>query len=157
MTDPSPPARRRFFIPWVPKPKTMKRIGRLHIKLYQRTRGVLGGRVDGLDMFLLTTTGRKSGLERTVVIPYFRREGKLLTIASYGGNKVNPAWYINLRANPAVRYQIGGERHAGVARTAAGDERRRLWDSVAHEHPRFKRYLAWCGDREIPVVVIDSP
>jgi len=155
MADSSPPARRRFFIPWVPKPKTMKRIGRLHIQLYQRTRGLLGARADGLDIFLLTTTGRKSGVDRTVAIPYFRREGKLLTIASYGGNKKNPAWYINLRANPDVRYQIGGEVQRGTARTATGEERQRLWDSVAHEHPRFKRYLKWCGDREIPVVVID--
>ena len=155
MSDSHLPARRRFFIPWVPKPDTMKRIGRLHIKLYERTHGLIGGRADGLDIFLLTTTGRKSGQDRTVAIPYFRREGKLLTIASYGGNKVNPAWYVNLRANPSVRYQIGGQVRTGTARTTTGEERQRLWDSVAYEHPRFKRYLKWCGDREIPVVVIE--
>ncbi|MCA9579114.1 MAG: nitroreductase family deazaflavin-dependent oxidoreductase [Polyangiales bacterium] len=155
MSDSHLPARRRFFIPWVPKPDTMKRIGRLHIKLYERTHGLIGGRADGLDIFLLTTTGRKTGIERTVAIPYFRRDGKLLTIASYGGNKVHPAWYVNLRANPRVIYQIGGQLFTGTARTTTGEERQRLWDSVAHEHPRFNRYLAWCGDREIPVVVID--
>lgn len=133
----------------------MKRIGKLHIQLFRRTRGLVGGRVDGLDIFLLTTRGRKTGLERTVAIPYFRREGKVLTIASYGGNTVNPAWYVNLRANPDVSYELGGRVYRGVARTAMGDERQRLWDSVADEHPRFNRYLAWCGDRQIPVVVID--
>ena len=91
MSDSHRPARRRWFIPWVPKPDTMKRIGKLHIQLFRRTRGLVGGRVDGLDIFLLTTRGRKTGLERTVAIPYFRREGKVLTIASYGGNTVNPA------------------------------------------------------------------
>ena len=154
MSDSHRPARRRWFIPWVPKPDTMKRIGKLHIQLFRRTRGLVGGRVDGLDIFLLTTRGRKTGLERTVAIPYFRREGKVLTIASYGGNTVNPAWYVNLRANPDVSYELGGRVYRGVARTAMGDERQRLWDSVADEHPRFNRYLAWCGERQIPVVVI---
>lgn len=133
----------------------MKRIGKLHIQLFRRTRGLIGRRVDGLDIFLLTTTGRKSGLPRTVAIPYFRREGKLLTIASYGGNKVHPAWYVNLRAHPTVQYQMGADVRTGTARTARGEERQRLWDAVVQEHPRFNRYLSWCGDREIPVVVID--
>ncbi len=152
----STPKTRRFFIPWVPKPATMKKIGKLHIRLFRATGGRIGKRADGLDIFLLTTTGRKSGVARTVAIPYFRREGKLLTIASYGGNVKNPAWYLNLASNPEVEVQIGARTFKAVARTAAGEERTRLWDSVAAEHPRFKRYLKWCGERVIPVVVLDE-
>ena len=67
----------RFFIRWVPKPKQMKKIGELHVRLYQATGGKVGGFLDGLDMLLLTTLGRKSGLLRTVAIPYFEVDGKL--------------------------------------------------------------------------------
>lgn len=134
----------------------MKRIGKLHIRLCRATGGLLGRRVDGLDIFLLTTTGRRSGLKRTVAIPYFRREGKLLTIASYGGNTKHPAWYLNLDASPVVSVQMGRREFRARARTATGGERERLWNSVAEEHPRFKRYLRWCGERIIPVVVLES-
>ena len=60
------------YIKWVPEPRMMKRMGEWHVRLYRWTGGILGGRMDGLDMLLLTTRGRKSGLERTVPLPYFR-------------------------------------------------------------------------------------
>ena len=60
------------YIKYVPAEATMKRIGKWHVRLYRATRGLIGKRLDGLDMLLLTTTGKKTGISRTVPLPYFR-------------------------------------------------------------------------------------
>ena len=53
------------YIRWVPGVRVMKWLSRLHTFLYRMTRGRIGARADGLDMLLLTTRGRRSGLLRT--------------------------------------------------------------------------------------------
>ena len=141
------------YIKWVPEPRLMKRMGEWHVRLYRLTGGLLGGRMDGLDMLLLTTRGRKTGLERTVPLPYYRDGERILLIASYGGNARNPAWLENIAADGHVTIQIGFRRRKARAVIAEGVERERLWQSVTSLYPRYLAYQTKTP-RQIPVVVI---
>ena len=142
------------YIKYVPKPKAMKRISKVHIALYKATGGMLGKRVDGLDILLLTTRGRKTGLERTVPLPYFTDGSRYLLMGSNGGGEKNPAWVHNARATPEVDIQVGARRMRARASVAEGEEYDRLWKHVTADHPRYDRYASWT-ERKIPIVVLE--
>ncbi len=144
----------RFYIPWVPRPGLMKRMGRWHVQIFRLTGGVIGRRADGLDMLLLTTRGRKTGLARATPLPYFVDADRLILIASFGGGEVDPAWAINLDAEPEVGIELSGESFAARARRARPAERARLWATITAEHPRYQVYQSNTS-REIPVIVVE--
>lgn len=144
------------YIRWVPAPQNIVRIGKIHTQLYRWTSGWVGCRLDGLDILLLTTTGKHSGLPRCVPLPFFRDGSNYLLVASFGGNERNPAWYANLLANPRVELQDRAQRWSSDARVAQGTERARLWDLITYEFPRYLNYQARTP-REIPVIVLDGP
>jgi deazaflavin-dependent oxidoreductase (nitroreductase family) len=141
------------YVKWVPKPGLMKRMGHWHVTLYRLTGGLLGGRMDGLEMLLLTTTGRKSGKPRTVPLPYFRDGAHYVLIASYGGNLRNPAWLDNIAANGDVTIQIRFRRAKARAVVADDAERDRIWRDITALYPRYLAYQEKTP-RRIPVVVI---
>ena len=141
------------YVQWVPKPGLMKRMGHWHATLYRLTGGLLGGRMDGLEMMLLTTTGRKSGKPRTVPLPYFRDGAHYVLIASYGGNPRNPAWLDNIAANGEVTIQIRFRRAKARAVVADDAERDRIWRDITALYPRYLAYQEKTP-RRIPVVVI---
>jgi len=76
----------------------------------------------------LTTTGRRTGRERSVILAYFEDGPNLIGIAMNGWADGEPAWWLNLQAHPdaTVALRRGGPRTV-KARTAEGDERSRLW------------------------------
>lgn len=87
----------------------LKVIGTLHRLLYQCSSGRIGGTFRGGPVLLLTTTGRKTGQERTWPLCYLPGPGdELVLVASGGGAPRHPAWYLNLRANPRVSIRLGG-------------------------------------------------
>ncbi len=141
------------YIKYVPAEATMKRIGKWHVRLYRATRGLIGRRVDGLDVLLLTTTGKKTGLSRTVPLPYFRDGSNYLLIASFGGNAKNPAWFHNLTANPSVELQVGAKQMRATAVISEESERQRIWQQITREYPRYIAYQQKT-ERTIPVVVL---
>ncbi len=141
------------YIKYVPAEATMKRIGKWHVRLYRATRGLIGRRVDGLDVLLLTTTGKKTGLSRTVPLPYFRDGSNYLLIASFGGNAKNPAWFHNLTANPSVELQVGAKQMRATAVISEESERQRIWQQITREYPRYIAYQQK-AERTIPVVVL---
>lgn len=92
-----------------PRGRTLAAITALHRRLYRWTGGLIGGDAGGLATLLLTTTGRKTGLARTVPLPYFASPADadaVLVVASFSGGPRNPAWYENLVAHPEVHVQI---------------------------------------------------
>lgn len=141
------------YIRFVPRPELMKRIGKWHVSLYRATRGVLGKRVDGLDILLLTTTGKKTGIARTVPLPYFRDGKNYVLVASFGGNDKNPAWFYNLKATPEVQVEVGFKRLTLRAEIPEAYERDRIWSQITHDFPRYLNYQAKT-ERKIPVVVL---
>src|SRR5690349_7434194 len=103
-----------------------------HRALLRATRGRLGlwrpkpGRWGALR---LTTTGRRTGRPRQVVVGYFEDGGNLVSMAMNGWGAAEPAWWLNLQADPHAFVELaGGLRRAVVARPAVGSERERLWE-----------------------------
>ena len=103
---------------------------------------------------LLTTTGRRSG-ERLIVPLFYGKAGEgWFVVASKGGAPDHPGWYKNILANPEVEVQVGTERVKARARTAAGEERARLWRQALEFWPPYADYQQKT-EREIPVVVLE--
>ena len=76
----------------------------------------------------LTTIGRRSGQERSVILGYFEDGPNLVTLAMNGWGEGEPAWWLNLQAHPQVRVQLTDGTREVVAHAATGQERARLWD-----------------------------
>ncbi len=130
----------------------MKYFARAHIWTYQKTNGRIGAKLLWFPAALLTTTGRKSGKPRTTPTLYLRDGDRVVLPASFGGRDSDPLWYRNLKANPKVHVQIGGEHLDLVARDATEDERRRYWPLLIKMYPPYRGYRD-AADRQIPLVV----
>jgi deazaflavin-dependent oxidoreductase (nitroreductase family) len=144
------------YIRWIPAPQNIKRIGKVHTWLYVVTRGVIGRRLDGMDVLLLTTIGHRSGVSRRVPLPYFRLGGRTVLVASFGGNPKDPAWIANIQKQPEVKVQAGAKRWDAQARITEGEERAEIWAQLTHEFPRYANYQTLTR-RLIPLVVIEPP
>jgi deazaflavin-dependent oxidoreductase (nitroreductase family) len=76
----------------------------------------------------LTTIGRRSGQERSVIVGYYEDGPNLVTMAMNGWGEAEPAWWLNLQAHPTARVQLADGTRQVVAHAATGAERDRLWD-----------------------------
>lgn len=92
-----------------------------HIHDYLDTDGRRGHRWHGMDTLLLTTRGRRSGKLRRTALIYGRDADRYVVVASNGGAKRHPAWYLNLVDNPAVLVQVAAEKFS--ARASAADRK----------------------------------
>lgn len=108
----------------------------------------------GRDVFLLTTTGARSGEPRTIPLAYSRDGDRFVVTASKGGAPTNPAWYFNLLADPMATIEVDLETIKVRATTAEGAERQRLWDQHVAIHVGIGEYPK-LTDRIIPVVVLE--
>jgi deazaflavin-dependent oxidoreductase (nitroreductase family) len=127
--------------------------GQEHVERYRETGGQEGHEWQGTTVLLLTTTGRKSGEERTTPLIYQPDGDRYVVVASKGGAPEHPAWYLNLAENPTVELQVMDERFTAQAATAEGEERERLWKLMAATWPAYDKYQS-STDRAIPVVVL---
>jgi len=76
----------------------------------------------------LTTRGRRSGRERRVILGYFEDGPNFVTMAMNGWSPGEPAWWLNLQANPEARVDLAKGGCAVRGRAAQGEERARLWE-----------------------------
>ena len=128
---------------------------RQNIDAYVATDGAEGHSMrEGVQVLLLSTLGRKSGLWRRTALIYGRAGDAYVLVASQGGAPRHPAWYGNLVAEPTAHVQVMGEKFEARARVAAGDERERLWGVMAAIWPDYDAYQTKT-EREIPIVVLD--
>ena len=75
----------------------------------------------GYGALRLTTTGRTSGQERSVILGYLEDGPNLVTLAMNGWIEGHPAWWLNLEAQPEAVVRLDGEEPRPVrARTAVG-------------------------------------
>jgi F420H(2)-dependent quinone reductase len=92
-----------------------------HRAIYRVTGGRLGlwrpkpGRWGTLR---LTTTGRRTGRSRSVIVGYFEDGPNLVTLAMNGWADPEPAWWLNLQAQPDATVDLLGEARAVRARAA---------------------------------------
>ena len=127
---------------------------KVHPWLYRMSGGRLLGRLVGMKVLLLTTTGAKTGAVRTTALTYLEAGSAYVVIGSFLGEPRHPAWVHNLRANPRATVQLGAREIAVTAREARGDERARLWQQLVALQPDYRAYEGRT-DREIPVVVLE--
>lgn len=128
-------------------------LSRGHGFLYRLLSGRLVARRGNADFLLLTTTGRQSRRSRTVALLYVTHQGSQAVIASYGGNPKAPNWLLNIRYEPSVQVQIGGERWDGTARIASEGERAELWPRFVAVFAGYEGYQAKTT-RVFPIVLI---
>lgn len=125
----------------------------LHRSLLEVSGGRIGGSIGGMPAVKLTTTGRKSGKPRTVMLTSPLRHGDdIVLVASYGGDDQHPAWYLNLRENPAVTIEMEGRTFTAEARTATEAEKAQLWPEITSAYKGYAGYQKRTG-RDIPVVL----
>lgn len=104
--------------------------------------GLWRPRPGGWGTLQLTTTGRRSGKPRQVVIGYLDDGAGPVALAMNGWDGAEPAWWLNLQADPrAVVRTRDGRRHV-VARRALGEERDRLWSRWAEIDENLDAYAA---------------
>lgn len=133
--------------------KTMNVLHRVTLKL---TGNRVGARLSGMPSLELTTVGRKSGKPRSVMLTSPVQEGDTyVLVASRGGDDTHPAWYLNLRDNPAVQVQFAGKPKQQMrARIATAEERVRLWPLVTSKYKNYGAYQKRTT-REIPLVILE--
>lgn len=103
----------------------------------------------------LTTTGRRSGRPRTVIVGYIEDGSKVVTMAMNGWDEGHPAWWLNLEANPDATVRLPRQPPRLVrARAAAGDERERLWERWSEIDEGLDGYAA-SRSTTTPVVVLE--
>jgi deazaflavin-dependent oxidoreductase (nitroreductase family) len=128
-------------------------LGPEHVRRYQETGGEVGYMWNGVPTLLLTTTGRRTGQDRTTPLIFGRDGDDYLVVASMGGAPRHPAWYLNLTAHPGATIQVRAERLAVTARTAADGEKPRLWRTMTEIWPNYDAYQSRT-ERVIPLVVL---
>ena len=128
-----------------------------HRGLYRLTRGRIGlwrpkpGRWGALR---LTTTGRRSGTEWSVILGYFEDGPNLVTMAMNGWSDGEPAWWLNLQANPEARVEVAGGGYQVRGRAAGGEERERLWARWGEIDKDLDAYAA-LRSTETAVVILE--
>jgi deazaflavin-dependent oxidoreductase (nitroreductase family) len=120
-------------------------------ELYRRT----GGRLSltgSAPVLLLTTVGRRTGLERTVPLLYLHEDGRLVVCnVNPGFERTNP-WVLNLRAQPHARVQLRRETFPVEASEATPEELDRYWPHLTKLWPAYQRFFDQGGKRTVFVL-----
>jgi deazaflavin-dependent oxidoreductase (nitroreductase family) len=140
----------------MPSDLVLKTMNTVHRVLLKASGGRLGWNVAKMPVLELTTKGRKSGQKRSVMLTSPLQEGDaIVVVASRGGDDQHPAWFLNLRDDPAVEVSLKGQPKQPMrARVANPEERARMWPKIAAEYKNYAGYQTKT-DREIPLVLLE--
>ena len=125
----------------------------LMVFLYRATSGRIGGKMGQLEVLLLTSTGRKSGKQRTVPVVYMRDGSAYVITASAGGADKHPGWFFNVRSNPQATIEVKDKRIPVVAEVAGPEKKPELWARLVEVAPNFAGYQKRTS-RDIPMVIL---
>src|SRR5712664_1513406 len=128
----------------------MKGFNKKLIADFRANHGQWTGQMAGRGLLILTTTGARTGKERTAVLGYGRAGDRLVVIASDNGAPSAPDWYHNLLKRPIATVEVGPDKFKVRAVTAGPDEREELSKAV----PYLKQQQT-LTTREIPIVVLE--
>ena len=143
--------------PKVPPQWVVHAAWRVHRALYRLS----GGRFlwttsnkRGWGALRLSTVGRRSGQERSVIIGYVEDGTNLIVLAMNGWGEGHPAWWLNLEAHPDAVVRLAGRDALPVRARRAGEDHDRLWQLWAAVEPNLDVYA---GQRstETPVIVLE--
>ena len=140
----------------MPSDRFLKTMNGVHKGLLRLSGGRLGWTAADMPVLELTTTGRRSGRPRPVMLTSPLMDGdRIVIVASKGGEDTHPAWFLNLREDPQVTVSMKGAPGVSMlASIASPGERDRLWPIVVDEQARYGGYQE-NTDREIPLVLLE--
>ena len=140
----------------MPSDFQLKTMNAIHRGVLAVSGGRLGWRAGGMPVVRLTTTGRKSGQRRTVMLTSPLQQGDgIVIVASRGGDDHHPAWFLNLRDQSDVEVAVGGQPKQRMrARVANPQERAAMWPQVTAKYKGYANYQTRT-DREIPLVLLE--
>ena len=140
----------------MPSDLALKAMNTFHRGLLKISGGRLGWNLSRMPVLELTTTGRKTGQPRSVMLTSPVQDGStIVVVASRGGDDEHPAWFLNLRDKPEVDVVMDGKPKQRMhARVATPEERARLWPLVTADHKNYAGYQTKTK-REIPLVLLD--
>ena len=126
----------------------------IHRAIFNVTNSRLGGKMGGVPIVKLTTTGRKTGKQRdTMLMTPIHDDDRVILVASKGGAPRDPAWYLNLRDHPQVTITMAGTTRPMTAHTATTAEKAELWPAIVQAYQGYAGYQQKT-DRDIPVVIL---
>ena len=143
--------------PRLPPRWFIRRAWFFHRRLYRLTGGRLGlwrPKPNGWGALRLSTIGRRSGVERSVMLGYFEDGPNLVTMAMNGWGEGEPAWWLNLQANPDAAVELRDGPRLVTGRAAGGVERQRLWSRWAEIDENLDAYAAR-RSTETAVVILE--
>ena len=140
----------------MPSDLVLKTMNAVHRTILKVSGGHFGWEASNMPVLELTTTGRKSGQPRAVMLTSPLQEGSTLVIvASRGGDDHHPAWFLNLRDDPHVEVSLrGAPKQPMTARVATPEERARMWPKIVTDHKNYGGYQKRT-EREIPLVLLE--
>jgi len=127
-----------------------RRLSRLGVWIMRTTKGSLADRYR-VNALVLTTTGRRSGRPRAVVLQYFPDGDAIVVVATNDGGRGRPAWLLNLEANNTATVEIRGRHCRVTAHEIEGVEAERWWKRILEVAPDYARYSRGAA-RSFPVV-----
>jgi deazaflavin-dependent oxidoreductase (nitroreductase family) len=136
--------------------RTLHHFDRIFLRL-SGGRVTMTSLVAGLPLVIVTTTGAKSGLPRTLPLLCIRDESDpsaFAIIATNWGQRHYPAWYFNLKANSHATCSIAGETGKYMAHEATGEEYARFWQYAADTYVGYPLYKQRISERNIPIMVM---
>ena len=145
---------------WLPPRWFVRFAWSTHRGLYRITGGRVGlwrPKPGRWGTMRLTTTGRRTGLERSVMVGYFEDGPNLVTMAMNGWAEGEPAWWLNLQAHPEASVDLADGRRTVRGRAAEGAERSRLWDRWRTIDKNLDDYAARRSGETAVVILEPSP
>jgi deazaflavin-dependent oxidoreductase (nitroreductase family) len=141
----------------MPSNFVLKTMNLVHKSILTVTGGKKGWNAGNMPVLKLTTTGRKTGKPREVMLTSPIQVGNTFVIvASRGGDDHHPAWFVNLRDNPKVWIETQAEpKHERRARIATTSEREALWPQIVNTYANYGGYQSKT-DRQIPLIFLET-
>lgn len=142
---------------WLPPRWFVRLAWSTHRGVYRVTGGRVGlwrPKANRWGTARLTTLGRRSGQERSVMVGYFEDGPNLVTMAMNGWAEADPAWWLNLQAHPEATVEVAGGRRTVWGRGAEGEERSRLWNRWREIDENLDAYAAR-RSTETAVVILE--
>ena len=102
----------------------------------------------------LRTIGRRTGTKGRTPLYYVDDGDNLAVVTSNAGRDREPAWWLNLQAEPDAEVEIRKETHPVRARASTPAEQDRLWPQFVAGLRNYEAYRRKT-DREIVVVILE--
>ena len=136
------------------RPRLIISFGKFHKWIYSISKGKILGNLGNLPVLILNTEGRKTGRIIKTALVYYSDQGKFFIIASFGGNPNHPSWFLNIKKNPNVKFQIKNEEFNSFAKILSNEEKSLIWPKIVDFYSGYARYQD-STSREIPVIELE--